>query len=190
MEVGINVCSFKMHIFAKIKILCNAIAGRVREPRRVVIPGLKEVLFQVAEDLHQQAEAAAEVQGKMKALEGLITKAVMPKDQTIVHSTKAVLTKDPLVDPSKRMEKVKDQPVVHLKEAVMVKGRNVFLSTGAERVKDAYANHMKEAEMAKGPPVVHLIKAVIAKDQPANHMKEAEMAKGPPVVHLIKVVME
>ena len=90
-----------MHIFAKIKILCNAIAGRVREPRRIVIPGLKEVLPPVAEDLHQQVEAAAGARGKMKPHVGLITKAVMPKDQPVVHSTKAVMVKDQHANPTR-----------------------------------------------------------------------------------------
>ena len=75
----------KIHTFAKIRILCSVIAGREREPRRIVIPGLKEVQPQVEEDLHQQAEVAAEVPGKMKVPDGRILKAVMPKDQHVAH---------------------------------------------------------------------------------------------------------
>jgi hypothetical protein len=142
---GLKICSVKMHTFAKIKILCNAIAGRVREPRRIVIPGLKEVLPLVVEDLHQQVEAAAEVRGKMKPHVGLITKAVMPKDQPVVHSTKAVITTVQPVDHLKRAEMEKDQPAVHSTEVAMVK--------------DQHANHMKEVVMAKGQPVAHLIKS-------------------------------
>jgi len=108
-----------MHIFAKIKFLCNAIAGRVREPRRIVIPGLKEVQPLVADDLHHQVEAAAEVRGKMKPHVGLITKAVMPKDQPVVHSTKAVIMKDQHAVLMKEAAMVKDLSAVHLTKVAM-----------------------------------------------------------------------
>ena len=147
-KAGLKICSVKMHIFAKIKILCNAIAGRVREPRRIVIPGLKEVLPLVAEDRHQQVEVIVEVQGKKKVHEGLITKAVMPKDPPVIHLTEA--------------EKVKDQPANHMKEAEITKDPPVAHSTKAEIAKDQPAIHMKEAVITKDPLVALLIKVMIA----------------------------
>jgi hypothetical protein len=135
---GVNI-----RIFAKkINSLCNAIAGRVREPRRIVIPGPKEHLPREAKDLHHQVEAIAEVQVGTKARAGHIPKAVMPKDQHIVRLTEVEMANALPANLTKEVAMVKDQPASHTKEVAMVK--------------DQLASHTKEVAMAKGQPAVRL----------------------------------
>jgi len=140
-----------------------------------VIPGLIEVLPLVAEDLHLQAEVAAEVQGKMIALAGLITKAVMPKDQPVVHSTKAVITKG--------------QPVALMKEAVMTKDQLVAHLIKAEKAKDQHAVHLIKVMMAKGQHVAHSTEAGIVKDQLVRLMNDPRIVKAATIVNLPKKII-
>jgi hypothetical protein len=79
------LCSVKIHIFAKIRILCNATAGREREPRRIVIPGRREVHPLEVADLHQQAEVSAEAQERTSVHAVHPTKAEMAKAVHVVH---------------------------------------------------------------------------------------------------------
>ena len=161
----------------KISNVCNAIAGRVREPRRIVIPGLKEALPPEVEDLPQQVEVTAEVQVETKVRAGLIQKAVMPKDQHANPLIKAVNPKDQFGVHSIEVGMAKGQLGARLKAAGMEKDQYANLTKEAGMEKDQLANHTKEVVMAKDQRDVHSIKVVMVKDQNVDLMKEVLTVK-------------
>jgi hypothetical protein len=187
------------HIFAKIRILCSVIAGRVREPRRIVIPGQKEVQPPLAEDLHQKVEVPAEALQKMRALGVRSIRAEKPK---VAHAVLLATAKEVKAALRARLEAaiaalpvhtgkavtVKDQHVVHLTKAVTAKDQHAVHSTIAVTAKDLHVAHSTKAVTAKDLHVAHSTKAVTAKDQHVVHSIKAVTAKDQLVVHSIKAV--
>jgi hypothetical protein len=173
------------HIFAKIRILCSVIAGRVREPRRIVIPGQKEVQPPLAEDLHQKVEVPAEALQKMRALGVRSIRAEKPK---VAHAVLLATAKEVKAALRARLEAAIAALPVHTGKAVMVKDQHVAPSTKAVTAKDQHAVHSIKAVTAKDQLVVHSIKAMTAKDQHVVHSIKAVTAKDQHVVHSIKAV--
>ena len=195
-----TICGVKIHTFAKTRILCNATAGRERDPRKTAIHGLKEVRPPAAADLHPQEEASAEAQARTGVpavhLIKMATanhapaghlKKIREANARPANPTKEVATTSVLpVDRTTGAAMANALPANPTKEVVTASVRPVVRSTGVAMANARPVNPTKEVVTASVRPVVRTTGAAMANARPANLMKEVVMVKE----HHVKTMKE